>query len=157
MLISKTSQYAIQSLIYLATQEPGMPVLSRQVAQKLRVPGPYLAKIMQLLCRGGLLNSYRGRLGGFCLCEEPSSINLMRILLITEGPEFSKSCLLGLKACADETACPMHLRWKPIKQEILDMLSQQTLDVLSDAVKGGKYRICDIPYALMPAMDAGPA
>lgn len=148
MLISRTSQYAIQSLIYIATQEQGAPILSREVAERLQVPAAYLAKIMQVLCRGGLVNSYRGRLGGFCLREDPARIDLMRILSITEGPDFTKDCVLGLKICSDATACPMHQRWMPIKEEIIVMLKMQTLETLSDAVKGGKYRLSDIPVAL---------
>lgn len=150
MLISRTSQYAVQSLIYIATQEQNEPILSREVAEKLQVPAAYLAKIMQTLCKGGLVTSYRGRLGGFCLREAPEKIDLMRILLITEGPEFTKECLLGLKECSDATACPMHHKWAPIKQEVIKMLTEQTLAMLSEAVRSGKYRLSDIPYALMP-------
>ncbi len=154
MLISRTSQYAIQSMIYIATQPVGTPILSREVAEKLQVPSAYLAKIMQMLCKGGLVTSFRGRLGGFCLREAPESIDLMRILQITEGPEFTKDCVLGLKVCSDETACPMHAQWRPIKEEIITLLKQQTLDKLSEAVLSGKYRISDIPYALLPATPA---
>jgi Rrf2 family protein len=150
MLISRTSQYAIQSLIYIATQPPGEPVLSREAAERLQVPAAYLAKIMQVLCRGGLVTSFRGRLGGFCLREDPEKIDLMRVLQITEGQEFTKDCVLGLKVCSEETACPMHKKWLPIKEEIIAMLKQQTLSTLSDAVKTGKYRISDLPQALLP-------
>ncbi|MCX7628322.1 MAG: Rrf2 family transcriptional regulator, partial [Methylophilaceae bacterium] len=128
MLISRTSQYAIQALIYMALKEAGTPILSREIAEQLGVPSAYLAKIMQMLCKGGLLVSYRGRLGGFSLREVPQNIDLMRVLLITEGPDFSKDCVLGLKVCSDETACPMHERWKPIKMEILEMLKAQNLE-----------------------------
>ena len=151
MLISRTSQYAVQSLIYIATQDQNSPILSREVAEKLQVPAAYLAKIMQTLCKGGLVTSYRGRLGGFCLREDPEKIDLMRILLITEGPEFTKDCLLGLKECSDATACPMHYKWQPIKQEVIGMLKEQTLAMLSEAVRTGKYRLSDIPHALMPS------
>lgn len=149
MLISRTSQYAIQSLIYIATQQQETPILSREIAERLYVPSAYLAKIMQSLCKGGLLTSYRGRLGGFCLRESPDKIDLKRILMITEGADFTKDCLLGLKECSDETACPMHEKWAPIKGEIITMMTQHTLATLSEAVLVGKYRICDIPQVLM--------
>ncbi|OIQ77186.1 HTH-type transcriptional regulator IscR [mine drainage metagenome] len=150
MLISRTSQYAIQSMIYIATQPLGTLILSRDVAEKLQVPAAYLAKIMQTLCKGGLVSSLRGRHGGFCLREDQGEINLMRILLITEGPEFTKNCLLGLKVCSDETACPMHVKFKPIKQEIIELLTRKTLTILSEAVLVDKYRISDLPYILLP-------
>jgi Rrf2 family protein len=150
MLISRTSQYAIQALIYIALKDAGALVLSREVAEQLGVPSAYLAKIMQTLCRGGLLTSFRGRLGGFSLREPAERIDLMRILLITEGQDFSKDCVLGLKVCSDETACPMHGRWQPIKIEILAMLKEQNLSNLAEAVRDGKYRLTDIPGILLP-------
>ena len=150
MLISRTSQYAIQSLIYLATQSQGAPVKIKDVAEKLQVPSAYLSKIMQELAKGGLVTSFRGPLGGFILSADPSEIDLLRILLVTEGNEFTKACMLGLKLCSDETACPMHEQWKPIKEQVIQMLHHQTLVILSEAVLTGKYRISDIPYALLP-------
>lgn len=150
MLLSHTSQYAIQSLVYIALQDSDTPILSREVAAQLGVPSAYLAKILQALCKGGLLTSHRGRLGGFSLQENPSEVNLMRAVSITEGANFTKECLLGLKVCSDETACPMHPKWKPIKNEIMTMLEQQDLATLADAVRAGKYRLTDLPGSLCP-------
>jgi Rrf2 family protein len=149
MLISRTSQYAIQSLIYIATQKKTEPILSRDIAERIQVPAPYLAKIMQDLSKAGLLTSFRGRLGGFCLSEEPKNIDLMRILYVTEGPEFSKKCVLGLKICSKETACVMHHKWQPITDELSCLFKQQNLATLSEAVIVGKYRISDMPQVLM--------
>lgn len=149
MLISRTSQYAIQALIYIALKEDGTPILSREVAEQLGVPSAYLAKIMQMLCKGGILTSFRGRLGGFTLKQKPSQIDLMQVMLITEGQDFTKACVLGLKVCSDETACPMHEKWKPIKAEILNMLTDYNLATLADAVRVGKYRLTDIPGILL--------
>lgn len=149
MILSRTSQYAIQSLIYVATQPPGEPVLNRQIAEHLNVPPAYLAKIMQNLSKGNLLYSFRGRLGGFCLREGAEKTDLMQILMITEGARFARECVLGLKVCSDETACPMHFKWKPIKEKIIDLLHEQTLEKLAVAVKTGKYRLSDLPAALL--------
>ena len=75
MILSRTSQYALQALIFIATRPPGEPVLNREIASYLDVPPAYLAKIMQSLCKGGLLYSFRGRLGGFCLREGEAGRN----------------------------------------------------------------------------------
>ena len=149
MILSRTSQYAIQSLIYIAVQPVGVPVLNRVVAAYLGVPPPYLAKVMQTLVRGGLLQSFRGRLGGFCLREDCAKTNLMQIVTLVEGAGLTETCVLGLKACADETGCPMHAKWKPIKAKIVSLLETQTLDTLARAVKSGKYRINDLPGLLL--------
>ncbi|NCS64851.1 MAG: Rrf2 family transcriptional regulator [Hydrogenophilales bacterium CG03_land_8_20_14_0_80_62_28] len=151
MVLSRTSQYAIQALIYIATQAPGVPVLNRDIAERLNVPAAYLAKILQNLCKHGLLDSFRGRLGGFCLREGMHKSTLMQVLLLTEGPDFTQNCILGLKRCSDETACPLHLRWKPVKNKIIAMMNDMTLEDLAKAVLTGKYRLADLPVAAMPA------
>jgi Rrf2 family protein len=149
MILSRTSQYAIQALIYIATQPRGEPVLNRKIADYLDVPSAYLAKIMQSLCKGNLLYSFRGRLGGFCLREGAEKTDLMQILILTEGTGFTEDCLLGLKVCSDETACPMHTKWKPIKLKVVALLSEQTLEKLAAAVVSGKYRLTDLPNAVL--------
>jgi len=149
MVLSRTSQYAVQALIYIATRPPGEPVLNRDIADRLHVPAADLAKILQNLCKYGLLDSFRGRLGGFCLREGMQRTNLMQVLLLTEGPEFSKNCILGLKECSDATACPMHFKWTPVKKKIISMLTDMTLEELAKAVNTGKYRLADLPGGLL--------
>ena len=151
MILSRTSQYAIQALIYIATQPRGLPVLNRTVAEYLDVPPAYLAKIMQHLCRGTLLYSFRGRQGGFCLREGCEKTDLMQVLTLIEGPGVTENCVMGLKRCSNETACPMHAKWHPIKTRIVDLLHKQTLEKLAAAVKKGKYRLTELPgAALLP-------
>ena len=135
----------------MATQLPGAPVLNNDIASRLNVPAPYLAKILQSLSKGGLLYSFRGRLGGFCLREEAAQVSLMQLLQLTEGADFTQSCLLGLKRCSDETACPVHARWVPIKEKVIEMLNQMSLADLAAAVQSGRYRLADMPMAALPA------
>ncbi|MHB1292498.1 MAG: RrF2 family transcriptional regulator [Sulfuricella sp.] len=151
MILSRTSQYAIQALIYIATQPRGEPVLNRKVAEYLGIPTAYLAKIMQSLCKGNLLYSYRGRQGGFCLREEGEKTDLMQIVTLIEGVGFTENCVLGLKICSEETACPVHSKWKPIKEKIVAMMHEHTLERLAVAVQTGKYRIRDLPAAMLDA------
>ncbi|MFA7269460.1 MAG: Rrf2 family transcriptional regulator [Sterolibacterium sp.] len=154
MILSRTSQYAIQALIYIATQPRGVPILNRTVAEYLNVPPAYLAKIMQTLSRGGLLYSFRGRQGGFCLRESCEKTDLMQILTLIEGPDLTENCVMGLKICSDKTACPMHAKWHPIKIKIVDLLHKQTLEKLAAAVKSGKYRLTELPQAAMTVASA---
>ena len=147
MFLSRTSQYAIQALVYLAMQPRSMPVLARDIARSLNVSATYLSKIMQSLSKGMLLSSQRGRQGGFCLREGVEKVGLMEILAHTERALFTQDCVLGLKACSDETACPMHCEWKPIKQTVVDLLQECTLKLLAEDVRSGQYRLADLPLA----------
>jgi len=111
MILSRTSQYAIQALIFMATQPRGVAVLNRTIAEKLGASPTYLAKVLQDLCKSNLLYSFRGKQGGFCLRERGEKINLMQIVLITEGSGFTENCVLGFKVCSDKAPCLMHAEW----------------------------------------------
>jgi DNA-binding IscR family transcriptional regulator len=78
--------------------------------------------------------------------------NLLQVLMITEGPQFTESCVLGLKVCSDETACPLHNEWAPVKKKIITMLTQSTLEDLARSVLTGKYRLADIPVSFISAL-----
>jgi Rrf2 family iron-sulfur cluster assembly transcriptional regulator len=148
MILSRTSQYAIQALIYLTTRPAGQSVLCRDIATELGVPSPYLAKVLQNLCHERFLDSTRGRNGGFSLGHGVENINLLDIVMATEGHRIERECLLGHKACQDSTACPMHRKWKMIKEDILTCLRGVTLFHLAKAVQSGQYRLVDLPQAL---------
>jgi Rrf2 family iron-sulfur cluster assembly transcriptional regulator len=150
MIFSRTSQYAIQALIYLAIQPSGTRLLNRDIARNLGVPSAYLAKILKELSREKLLDSLRGRCGGFSLRPDAEKTNLLDIVLLTEGARIARECLLGLKVCKDESACPLHRKWKPIKKEILASLGGVTLIYLARAVQSGQYRLSDLPLTLVP-------
>ncbi len=141
MLLSRTGEYALQALIYLAVQSPEQPVLSREVAQYLGVPASYLAKILKDLAKHGLVSSYRGRGGGFQIRRGTLRMPILRVLEMVEGRDKFEGCLLGLKKCADETACPVHYLWKPLKQEVLAMLERHTIGSMADEVRAGRYRL----------------
>lgn len=148
MIFSRTSQYAIQALIYLATQPRGRMVLSREIADSLGVPSAYLAKILQDLSRGRILDSSRGRRGGFILRSGAEKTSLFDVVFLLEGIRVKRECLLGLKECGDDTACPVHRKWKRVKNEMFGTLGGLTLGHLAEAVQRGQYRLSDLPLAL---------
>jgi Rrf2 family iron-sulfur cluster assembly transcriptional regulator len=150
MIFSRTSQYAIQAMIYLATQPSGQLVRGHVIARSLGIPTPYLNKVLHCLSRGQLVHSSRGRNGGFRLGSGAENNNLLDIALLTDGARVDRECLLGHKACNDETACLMHPEWKPVKKEILACLGSITLSHLAQAVQSGQYRLADLPRALTP-------
>ncbi len=81
--------------------------------------------------------------------ESGDKINLMQIVRFTEGSGFTDDCVLELKVCSEKTACPMHAKWWPIKQEIVKLLQSQTLEMLAASVASGKYQLTDFPKAVL--------
>ncbi len=133
MLLSRASQYTLQALIYLARLPPGQRVMVKDMAAELGLPVFYLGKLVQVPARVGWLETARGRGGGVKLAIDAKALTLFDILQLTEGHRVTRECLLGFKACEDETACVMHCQWKPIKQELAAGLGGYTLAALASA------------------------
>ncbi len=133
MLLSRASQYTLQALIYLARQPPDQMVMVKDMAEELGLPVFYLGKLIQAPARVGWLITARGRGGGVKLNPQAETITLVDILQLTDGHRVTRECLLGFKACEDDSACVMHCSWKPIKQELVDGLGSHTLATLAAA------------------------
>jgi Rrf2 family protein len=144
MLLSRTSEYALQALIYLAAQPPGKPVLNREVARYLGVPAPYLTKILKDLGKRGLVLSQKGRGGGYLAAPAVFGTSIREVVELVDGPAVFQGCLLGLKTCSDATACPVHHTWAPLKLRLLELLSHQTVGGMAEAVRSGRYRVTDL-------------
>ncbi|MCB9915656.1 MAG: Rrf2 family transcriptional regulator [Planctomycetes bacterium] len=111
--ISRSTEYAVRALTYLAQQRgDGRYHLAREMADKLGIPAPFLGKILQPLVTREVLESQRGRNGGFRLALEPKDVPLARIAESQETNRGPRGCLLGQAECSDERACPMHEYWK---------------------------------------------
>lgn len=133
MMFSKTTEYALRGLIYLAAQTPGEPVLSRDVAKYLGTPNQCVAKIFRILAKRGLLESVKGRGGGFMLIPGAEKFNILDVVEAVEGHS-SPHCILGLKVCADETACPVHCQWAHLRLQEMDMLRKHTIGAMAHAL-----------------------
>ena len=141
MILSRTSEYALQALIYLAAQPSSEPVLNRDIARYLGVPAPYLTKILKDCVRHGLVVSHKGRGGGYAIHASALSVSIRGLVELTEGRDAFEGCLLGLKACSDATACPVHHAWSPLKNTVLGLLGRQTIGAMAEAVRDGRYRV----------------
>lgn len=141
MFLARTTEYALQALVYLATAKEGKPVLNREIAWFLGVPAPYLSKILQQFAREGIVTSQRGRGGGYVLNPAALGTTIRQIVEIVEGDQAFAGCLLGLNVCDSASACPVHHTWSPIKASLLKLLERQTLGAMAEQVRSGRYRI----------------
>lgn len=141
-MISRASEYAIRALTYLAMQEAGSFHLARDLGERLGIPAPFLAKILQPLVARGIVHSQRGRSGGFRLAREPEAIHLHEIVDSQEHMARARTCLLGQSECSDERACPLHEFWSEACRRYLTVLADRTLQDLAEFAaqsRGGHY------------------
>jgi Rrf2 family protein len=132
MMYSRSAQHAIRAMTYLSTLPPQTYCPVREVAKASRVPLPFLAKIIQALCRRGLVSTQKGPGGGVALARSPSRITLAEVVAAIDGREIMKECVLGLPRCGDASPCAMHSVWKEVKEVLRQRLQDATLAELSE-------------------------
>ncbi|MCB2204772.1 Rrf2 family transcriptional regulator [bacterium] len=127
MLYSKTAQYSIQSMLFIAANNSEQNILVRDVAKELGLPSSFLSKILQTLSRYGFLNSVKGPKGGFSLSEKGAASSIAELVAVVDGPMNFDMCLAGFSPCSEENACPFHSEWKRIREEIRELVNSKSI------------------------------
>lgn len=120
-MLSQAVGYAILALGQIAATG-GRPVLVKEIAEAAGIPGPYLAKIIHLLARRGLVVTQRGVGGGVTLARPATEISLFDLCEALGDPVTEPRCMLGTAECSDERACPAHSFWTTHRAKTLDFL-----------------------------------
>jgi Rrf2 family protein len=141
MLLSRTCEYGVRAMVYLASESPSDYRSVRSISSDLDISFHFLTKIFQQLSRAGLLNSYRGPNGGVMLSRPASEITLKEIVVAIEGPDLFRECVLGLPGCGEARPCPLHDAWKDVRAELGNMLEGRCLDEIGDEVVRGHLRL----------------
>jgi Rrf2 family protein len=133
MKLGRESEYALEGLLALAKKPTGATMLLRDIAAAGAVPESFLSKIFQKLARAGVLQSSRGAVRGYSLGRRPKNIRVKEVFVAIEGSELFERCLFWNDRCAEADPCPMHARWKPVRQQVMDMMEETSL---ADLLKG---------------------
>lgn len=132
MLMTRASEYALLSLVSLATATH--PMDTETLAHDLGISKSFLAKILQALARYGILKSYKGVNGGFILNKPKEEITILSIMEAAEGKGPAVfDCSPGLGHCPGDKEQSCHI-WPFINNlqgKIDDFLAALTLaDIL---------------------------
>ena len=132
VLFSKKCEYGIQAVLYMAAQVNSIIIPSDEISKKLKIPKEFISKILQNLTESGIIESKKGKAGGFKLSKHPSEIKLIDIVEAIDGLESFNSCVLGFPNCSPEKPCPVHNQWGELRTKAYDMLSSETIDKFKD-------------------------
>ena len=131
-MLSQTAEYALRAVLAIAAQPNGDPLGAGQLAARLRIPQNYLSKTLHRLARAGVLESTRGKLGGFRLAVPAERITLQQVVAPFDDVTGRSECLLGRPVCSDRTACAAHGRWKEVAEQTSRFFRETTIADLSD-------------------------
>jgi Rrf2 family protein len=138
-MLSKKAQYALKALSYLtqnylgapAEYPSGRPVLINEIAVKQQIPIKFLESILLQLKNAEILDSRKGKGGGYFLKLPPSQIPIAKILRIIDGPIAMLPCvsLYFYKKCEDcqEKKCRINKMFCEVRDATLHILENRTL------------------------------
>lgn len=127
MEITRRADYAVRTMVDIASQEEGSMALTSEVAARQGIPAPFLAKIVLALTQANLLRSYRGAGGGLALAQPASQVNLLQIVEAIDGPVSLNRCVLWPEECSRSGACPVHEVWCEAHRLLADHLRRTSL------------------------------
>jgi Rrf2 family protein len=140
-MLSQRCRYALKALINLA-QADGAPRGVSVIAAEENIPRKFLEAIMSDLRRGELVDSARGKLGGYRLARPADLITFGQIIRLTDGPLALLPCVSHnfyrrCDDCPDEAACVLRRIMAEVRSEVSEILDRTTLaDVLGQAADG---------------------
>lgn len=130
VIFSKKCELALQAVLYLSAQEKGKCFSALDISAELAVPKEFVSKVLQTLTIDGIVGSKKGKSGGFFLAKQAAEVRLIDIVESIDGLEVFHQCVLGFPGCSVTEPCPVHSKWGKLRDEALQMLSNETLDQL---------------------------
>ncbi|MEA3446797.1 MAG: Rrf2 family transcriptional regulator [Bacteroidota bacterium] len=134
-MLSKKTQYAIYALANLARNFGKGPIQIERISNEESIPRKFLEAILLDLRGTGMVNSKRGKGGGYYLLKHPQEINLADIYRHFEGPIALLPCVSEkyYEKCSqnkDEATCGVKSTLKEIRDKTVEILQKSTLEVI---------------------------
>ena len=138
-MFSKSTEYALRAVIYIAREGTKDNKLGiAEIADSIDSPRSFTAKILQLLTADNkIISSVRGPHGGFYISEKAKKLPVRSILKAIGDDEMLGQCVLGLKKCSDVKPCPMHMKYKVIKEQLINLFENKTIGELAGEMADG--------------------
>ncbi|MEJ7740808.1 MAG: Rrf2 family transcriptional regulator [Chitinophagaceae bacterium] len=141
-MLSKKSQYAFKALIYLSEHADKGPVLISEISKKKNIPLKFLENILLELRKAGVLESKKGKGGGYYFAVDPRQVSLAKIMRLIDGPIALLPCVSlnfyeKCKDC-DEKICGLNRMMAEVRDATLKVLENKTLADLTYSLYNDK-------------------
>ena len=136
-MISNKCKYAIRALLYIARQsEQDRAVMTSEIAEAQKIPRKFLEGILRDLTNNRILDSKRGKDGGFRLLRNPEEVSMTEIMRIMDGPIAMLPCvsLNYYRSCdeCEEACCQVKGLFELVRDRTLEVLNNATLKSLAE-------------------------
>ena len=131
-MLSKKCKYALKALEYIAKKSDEDPILISEISEAQNIPKKFLEAILLELKKDGILQSRKGKNGGYFLRQSAKDINIGHIIRLIDGPialipcvsyKFYEPCA----ECVDEDTCGLRNVVQEVREATNKILSKVTL------------------------------
>lgn len=135
-MLTKKSQYAFKALNYLVEKQKEGPILISEIARKKKIPLKFLENILLELKKANILDSKKGKGGGYFFKADPASVQMATVIRLIDGPIAMLPCvsLYFYERCknCNEKHCGLHDIMIEVRDATLAILENRTLSDLKD-------------------------
>jgi Rrf2 family protein len=130
--ISKRTQYGLKAVLNLASHYGEGPVLISSISESEGIPSRFLELILLQLKNRGLLQSKKGKGGGYELSRPPSTVTIGSLIRIMEGPLAplpcaSETAFKPCEECPDVEGCGIRIVMRQVRDAVAEVLDRTTL------------------------------
>ncbi len=126
MFLSKTSEYALRILTYMALNSETQ-FSAQNLFKELDIPKRYLMRLLTVLSKSGFIKATLGRSGGYIFARPLDTIYFAEIINSVEDIQSFEGCVLGNAVCPVDKPCALHQIWEKPKQAFLETIKTTTL------------------------------
>ncbi len=131
-MLSKKTKYAINALVYIAKHIEDQPISASRIAEEQNIPLKFLESILTELKNARILNSKKGKVGGYSLNGPPEKIHLAKVTRLFDGAIALLPCVTfnfyeRCEECVDEETCGIRQVAMEIRNETVTRLKNATL------------------------------
>jgi Rrf2 family protein len=131
-MLSRKTKYAVKALLALAQREDEEPMRIADLAAQEQIPQKFLESILLTLRNQGILQSRKGKGGGYLLGRDPRTIFLGQVVRMFDGPLApvpcaSQTAYVRCADCKDEAVCGVRLAMKDVRDATARILDHTSL------------------------------
>ena len=131
-MLSQKAKYALQALLVLAELDEGESLMIGDIAERQRLPKRFLEQILLDLKHQGVVQSWRGKNGGYALLKPADKISFGEIVRIIDGPLAPLPCLSRMayrrcEDCVSEEKCAVRRVFAGVHEATTQILDTMTL------------------------------
>ncbi len=139
-MISKACQYALRSVVFLASKNDDKIKLNvKQIAKEIDAPEAFTAKTLQLLNKQKIITSLKGPYGGFFIEDYQMDLPIINIVHAIDGLQIFTACGFGLRQCSTGHPCAFHDTYAVLRNTMKKTFEKTTVRKLAKNIEDGTH------------------